>query len=215
MTEEQIQNMTAEERKALIERLQREEREEKLNRRNAYETLRTEFMNDIWAGLIDVTNLVSKFREGIENETKSFYAIMREYGHLRKSDQQSFTIIDGDRKIVVKSNKVKGFDERADVAAERLIDYLKAYIERSEKGTEDPMYQLGMTLLERNRQGELDYKSISKLYELEDKFDGEYREIMELFRESNVVYSTSINYYFYRKDALGVWRQIEPSFCRL
>lgn len=215
MTEEQIQNMTAEERKALIERLQREEREEKLNRRNAYETLRTEFMNDIWAGLIDVTNLVSKFREGIENETKSFYAIMREYGHLRKSDQQSFTIIDGDRKIVVKSNKVKGFDERADVAAERLIDYLKAYIERSEKGTEDPMYQLGMTLLERNRQGELDYKSISKLYELEDKFDGEYKEIMELFRESNVVYSTSINYYFYRKDAMGVWRQIEPSFCRL
>lgn len=215
MTEQQIQNLTAEERKALIERLQQEEREEKLNRRNAYETLRTEFMNDIWAGLIDVTNLVSKFREGIENETKSFYAIMREYGHLRKSDQQSFTIIDGDRKIVVKSNKVKGFDERADVAAERLIDYLKAYIERSEKGTEDPMYQLGMTLLERNRQGELDYKSISKLYELEDKFDGEYKEIMELFRESNVVYSTSINYYFYRKDAMGVWRQIEPSFCRL
>lgn len=215
MTEEQIQNMTAEERKALIERLQREEREEKLNRRNAYETLRTEFVNDVWAGLIDVTNRVSKFREGIENETKSFYEVMREYGHLRKADQQSFTIIDGERKIVVKSNKVKGFDERADVAAERLIDYLRAYIERSEKGTEDPMYQLGMTLLERNRQGELDYKSISKLYELEDKFDGEYREIMELFRESNVVYSTSINYYFYRKDALGVWRQIEPSFCRL
>lgn len=215
MTEEQIQNMTAEERKALIERLQREEREEKLNRRNAYETLRTEFVNDVWAGLIDVTNRVSKFREGIENETKSFYEVMREYGHLRKADQQSFTIIDGDRKIVVKSNKVKGFDERADVAAERLIDYLRTYIERSEKGTEDPMYQLGMTLLERNRQGELDYKSISKLYELEDKFDGEYREIMELFRESNVVYSTSINYYFYRKDALGVWRQIEPSFCRL
>ena len=42
------------------------------------------------------------------------------------------------------------------------------------------MYQLAMSLLERNRQGDLDYKSISKLYELEDKFDDEYKGIMEL-----------------------------------
>ena len=110
---------------------------------------------------------------------------------------------------------MKSFDERANLAAERLVDYLKRYAMSRELGTDDPMYQLGMTLIERNRQGDLDYKSVSKLYELEDRFDSEYTEIMDLFRESNVVYKTAVNYYFHKRDENGVWRRIEPSFCRL
>ena len=70
------------------------------------------------------------------------------------------------------------------------------------------MYQMAMTLLERNRQGDLDYKSISKLYELESRFDEEYAAIMQLFKESNVVYKTATNYYFHKRDENGVWRRI-------
>ncbi len=107
-------------------------------------------------------------------------------------------------------------DERADMAAERLIDYLKRYMERSEKGADDPMYQMAMTLLERNKMGDLDYKSISKLYELEDKFDGEYADIMRLFKEANVVQRNAVNYYFWKRNpANGVWMRVEPSFCRM
>ena len=114
------------------------------------------------------------------------------------------------------SNTVKGFDERADLAAERLIDYLKRYMKQSEKGADDPMYQMAMTLLERNKAGDLDYKSISKLYELEDKFDSEYAEIMRLFKEANVVQKNAINYYFSKRNPeTNVWQRIEPSFCRM
>ena len=95
------------------------------------------------------------------------------------------------------------------------MEYLKTYISGSAKGADDPMYQLAMSLLERNRQGDLDYKSISKLYELEDRFDEEYKAIMELFRESNVVQTTAINYYFHQRDENNVWHRVEPSFCRL
>jgi hypothetical protein len=53
------------------------------------------------------------------------------------------------------------------------------------------------------------------LYELESRFDEEYAAIMQLFKESNVVYKTATNYYFHKRDENGVWRRIEPSFCRL
>ena len=97
-----------------------------------------------------------------------------------------------------------------------LIDYLKRYMQNSEKGSDDPMYQMAMTLLERNKMGDLDYKSISKLYELEDKFDEEYADIMRLFKEANVVQRNATNYYFSRRNPEnGVWTRIEPSFCRL
>lgn len=212
---ETLKGMSAADRKALLEELRAEERQATRDRREAYESIRAQFMHEVKGHLLPLVENVREFRDWIEREAEGFYAIMREYGQLRKEDQSSFTIVDGDMKIEVRSNKVKTFDERADMAAERLMEYLKAYVAGSEKGYDDPMYQLAMTLLERNRQGDLDYKNISKLYEMEDRFDDEYKSIMSLFRESHTVTKTATNFYFSQRDKNGVWRRIEPSFCRL
>lgn len=211
-----LKGLTAEERKELLAEMAEQEKSEKLARRDAYEVLRSQFVHDVAMKLEPVVMDVKAFRDWIEGESSTFRTVMNEYGQLRKGEEQAnFTVVDGDWKIEVRQNKVKSFDERADMAAERLIAYLKDYVAKSEKGVDDPMYQLAMTLLERNKQGDLDYKSISKLYEMEDKFDDEYREIMGLFRESNVVNKTVMNYYFHKRDDNGVWRRVEPSFCRL
>lgn len=210
-----IQGMSPEERQELMQQLKQKEKEDSINRRDAYEALRAEFVMDVRSKLMPLVGDVKNFRTWIEEESATFNAVMREYGKLRKSEQESYTIVDGDFKLEVKSNKIKGFDERADLAAERLVDYLKRYVQTTQKGTDDPIYQLAMTLLERNKMGDLDYKSISKLYELEGRFDAQYVDIMNLFRESNVITKTAVNYYFSHKDKNGVWRKIEPSFCRL
>lgn len=211
----EIMDMTAEEKRELLAKLQREEKDEKMARRDAYEGLRAQFMHDVFQKVEPLAESVAGFREWIDQEADCFKTIMGEYCQLRSDDQASITVVDGDRKLEVRSNKVKGFDERADAAAERLIDYLKNFAAHSDKGSDDPMYQLAMTLLERNKMGKLDYKSISKLYAMEGKFDGEYSDIMDLFRESNVVNETVVNFYFSRRDKDNVWRRIEPSFCRM
>lgn len=210
-----LNGMSKDEKKKLLAQLQEEEKNERIENREAYEALRAEFMCAVEKHLQTTIDNVVGFKDWLDNDVEAFIAMMRDYGQVKKDGQSNYTITDGNFRIEVKSQKVKRFDERADMAAERLIEYLKQYITRSEKGSEDPMYQLAMTLLSRNRQGELDYKSISKLYELEDKFDEEYSDIMNLFRESNVVQSTAINYYFSRRDKNGVWQKLEPSFCRL
>ena len=188
---EQLKSLSAQDRKELLKQLQQEEKESKRNRRDAYEGLRAQFMLEVKNRLLPVVDDVKAFRDWVEKEAAAFRAVMREYGQLRKDEQASFTIVDGDMKLEVRSNKVKSFDERADLAAERLVDYLKRYAMGRELGTDDPMY------------------------ELEDRFDSEYTEIMDLFRESNVVYKTAVNYYFHKRDENGVWHRIEPSFCRL
>ena len=214
-TEELLKQLSKEDRELLLKQLTAESRQEKADRREAYEKLRSDFMTDVRARTKSVVDIVREFKDWLDSESSAFREVMQDYGQLRSSDQQGFTVVEGDFKLKVSYNKVKTFDERADMAAQKLIDYLSRYIENSDKGTEDPIYQLAMSLLERNRQGQLDYKSISKLYELEDKCDGEYHEIMDLFRESNVVMATAINYYFYEKDEENVWRKLEPSFCRM
>lgn len=212
-----LSQMTAEEKKALLAQLNADANESRQAKRDAYEGLRAEFMHRVKEFLVNVTADVKGFKQWLEKESEGFISVMRDYGQLKNADQRNYTITDGDFRLQVASNSVKGFDERADMAAERLVAYLKDYMQKSEKGQEDPMYQLAMTLLERNQRGDLDYKSISKLYELEDKFgDQEYKDIMTLFKESNVVQKAAVNYYFFRRHKeTGVWMRIEPSFCRL
>lgn len=212
-----LSQMTAEEKKALLAQLNADANESRQARRDAYEGLRAEFMHRVEEFLVNVTADVKGFKQWLEKESEGFISVMRDYGQLKNADQRNYTITDVDFRLQVASNSVKGFDERADMAAERLVAYLKNYMQKSEKGQEDPMYQLAMTLLERNQRGDLDYKSISKLYELEDRFgDQEYKDIMTLFKESNVVQKTAVNYYFFRRHKeTGVWMRIEPSFCRL
>ena len=195
-----LSQMTAEEKKALLAQLNADANESRQAKRDAYEGLRAEFMHRVEEFLVNVTADVKGFKQWLEKESEGFISVMRDYGQLKNADQRNYTITDGDFRLQVASNSVKGFDERADMAAERLVAYLKNYMQKSEKGQEDPMYQLAMTLLERNQRGDLDYKSISKLYELEDRFgDQEYKDIMTLFKESNVVQKTAVNYYFFRR----------------
>lgn len=214
-TKQMLANMTAEEKEQLYAEMAAEKNDERRSKRETYEALRSQFMTDVFTKLQVVVDEVTGFKDWMDKEVDAFTAVMHEYGQTRNNEQCSYTITDGDMKLEIRSNKVKAFDERADLAAKRLVDYLDAYVANSKSGREDPMYQLAMTLLERNRQGDLDYKSISKLYEMEGKFDGEYTEIMNLFRESNTVMKTAINFYFSKKDTKGIWRKIEPSFCRL
>lgn len=207
--------MSAEAKSALLAQLQSEAKKDKVARRENYEQLRREFMNEVASRLDQALAAMREFRKWLEGETNAFVAVMREYGETKTDQQRNFTITEGDFRLQVASNTVKGFDERAEMAAERLIAFLKDYVKRSEKGEADPMYKLAMTLLERNERGDLDYKSISKLYEMEQDFGGEYADIMQLFKESNVEKATTLNYYFFRREADGAWSRVEPSFCRM
>lgn len=211
-----LSQMTEEQKAALRDQLNAEAKSSRQQNREAYEDLRHEFMQSVKAQLATVVKEVKRFKDWLGSESDAFIKIMQRYGQTRFDDQKNFTITDYGFRLAIASNNVKSFDERADLAADRLIKYLKGYMEKSEKGQDDPMYQLAMTLLERNNAGDLDYKSISKLYELEDKFDEEYADIMTLFKESNVVQKTAINFYFFeRNPSTGIWTRIEPSFCRL
>lgn len=215
-TNEILNGLSAEQQEELLKQLTAQKQQKDLDKRKAYEDIRENFAKSVKDKVVEISLRVKDFRDWLDSESDGFKAVMAEYGKLRNKDQRGFTIVVDDFRFEVKSQDVKGFDERSEMAAQRLMDFLGAYIEKSEQGKDDPMYQLCMNLLERNRNGKFNYTNISKLYALEGKFnDEEYTSIMDLFRESNVVKETVVSYYFSRKGDDGVWRKIEPSFCRL
>lgn len=211
-----LSQLSTAELKAVLARRQEDEKKARREKRDAYEGLRDELLIRMQRAVLKVTEENKGFLQLCDDESGAFRKILEDYGQLKKKDQLSFTIRNDQFKWEIKCNKIKRFDERADAAASKLVEFLRSWIQNKEDGTDNPMYQLAMTLLERNKNGDLDYKSISKLYDMEDKFDDpEYSAIMQLFRESNIVDSTSVNHYFSQRDDMGVWRRIELSFNRL
>ena len=193
---DELKDMTADQLEQLLEQKRAEERQAADKRRRDYEETRADFVKRMAAETRNITGRVREFYDLVVAETDAFRKIMQEYGATRRDDQLGYSVQEGDFRLEVKCNRVKCFDERADVAAARLIDFLKAWIG--------------------GREGDLDYKSISKLYDLEAQFgDPEYSQIMQLFKESNVVNGTAINFYFHQRDERGVWHRIEPSFNRM
>ena len=187
--------------------------EEETTRRKNYQKMRTRFISSVEKRLRKYVKDGQAFKSWLRDEAESYYKALKEYGELKRDEQLGFTVNNDTFRIQVKGNRVKRFDERADIAEKRLIDYLSKWIKQRGDGERNPIYKLAMSLLQRNEYGDLDYKSISRLYELEEDFnDTEYTEIMQLFRESNTVEGNVIRFYFEEKDELNKWKRIEPSF---
>lgn len=211
-----LSKLTPEEKMKLLQELSEEQKQETSRRREAYEGLRMDYIHRIKNAVYKYLTEGSQFKKWLKEESEAWFSIMKEYGKLKRDEQMGFTLQDDEFKYQVKGNRVKGFDERADIAEKRLVEFLNDYVKNSEKGTKDPMYKLAMMMIQRNEMGDLDYKSISRLYELESDFNSpDYSEIMQLFKESNTVEKTVINFYFEEKNEYNIWRKIEPSFNRM
>lgn len=208
-----IDKLTEKERDVLLAKLSAKKKQDAISRRRNYQKARVKFITSVERRLRKYVKDGKAFKEWLRVEAETYYNMLKDYGELKREEQLGFTVNSENFRIQVKGNRVKRFDERADIAVKRLMDYLDGWIKRSGNGDGNPLYKLAMSLLQRNEYGDLDYKSISRLYELEGDFnDPEYSEIMQLFRESNTVEGNVIRFYFEERDELNRWKRLEPSF---
>lgn len=211
-----IAALSPEEKAALLGELKSDVTTEKQKRKEAYESIRDDFKNQVRARYEDYLARGREFKKWLRSESEGYFEILKEYGQLKRDDQLGFTIGDETFRYQVKGSKVKGFDERADIAEKRLVEFLREWVKNKEDGEKNPMYKLAMMMIQRNEAGDLDYKSVSRLYELEEDFaDSNYSEIIQLFKESNTVEGTAIHFYFEERDQNGRWKKTEPSFNRI
>lgn len=208
-----IDKLSEKEREELLSRLSAEKKLKEAAKRKNYQKMRNRFIASTEKRVRKYVKEGMALKKWLHDEADTFYNAMKGYGELKRDEQLGFTVGNDNFRIQVKGNRVKRFDERADIAEKRLIDYLNRWIQSKGEGERNPVYKLAMSLLQRNEAGDLDYKSVSRLYELEQDFnDTEYTFIMQLFRESNIVEGTVVRFYFEEKDEMNRWKRIEPSF---
>ena len=161
MTENETKSLkdyTTEELEAILAERKEQKRQQELARRDAYEAIRAQLVLETQRAVKATIEAVKGLSDFCQKNVLPFREILSEYGQLRMVGQMSFTIQEGDFRVEVRSNKVKKFDERADAAATRLIEFLQGWIAGMEDGQDNTMYTLAMTMMKRNKDGDLDYK---------------------------------------------------------
>ena len=82
-----ISKMSVDERKALMAALEAEDRQDRLSRRDAYEGLRSSFMNEVKSKVLSLVDEVRGFRDWLSGESDAFVQTMRDYGQLKQDGQ--------------------------------------------------------------------------------------------------------------------------------
>lgn len=149
-----------------------------------------------------------EFKKGASEALSKFYHRMMEYGGVKKGNKGSFQIetSDDNMRIVYSRNVTFGFDERGDIAAEKI----KMWVETMVKKKDKDFYNFVISLLDKSKQDGYDPRNIHKLYKFENKFDHQlYQEGIALFKEAYKEMSSTYYIRYFEKDKEGKWQSIQ------
>lgn len=200
--------------KALAVRKEQENAEREA-RRSEYETEKDALITTLGNTALGAANTLKKFKHDAMDQARGFRGKLLEYGQLRKGEANkgNFEIKNDNFKITFSSQVKKCFDERSELAEEKLKRFLGSFVKKRDKDLHD----LVLSLLERNpKSGDLDISNIQRLYKLEDRFDNDdWREAIRLFKESYNPEGTAYYVRFFQKDADNAWQLINLNFSSL
>lgn len=205
-----ISQLSAKDLEALVAQKRKEEAQEREERRKEYEENRDALVTAIGDGAVELEHKMLAFKSFAFEELTGFRGTMMEYGELRgkggKENKGNFSIQNDTYKVEFCTQVRKQFDERAEMAEEKLRTFMKGYLK---KRTDQDVIDFINLLLERGKSGEFDVNLVNRMYTMRDRFDDEnWREALDLFQESYSPSGTAQYVRVYRKNDQGGWDNI-------
>lgn len=139
---------------------------------------------------------------------------LSEYGKLRSNSKGGFSVTDSEdtMRITRRRDTEPVWDERSTKAIELIKEFLGDAIKKRDV----KMYEILMSFLERNANGDLEYNRVMDLYKHEDKFeDPRWKEGLRLIKESFSNHLKGYGYEFKVKDESGKWQNLYLNFSSL
>ena len=198
------------EEQALLEKLKSKQEAAHQAKREAYEQMRDELVAKYVFTFKEEQIKLSLLKAQIFNEVEALIDLMHEYGHV-KSGQRNYTITSstGD-KIEIASAKLSRYNELAEVAAQKIKDFVKR------RFTDSSDADFILSLLDKNEKGKFSEQKIQELYKNEHRYeDTEWREAIALFKESYTPIGTKEYMRIHEAQEDGGTRNIYLDFSKL
>lgn len=206
--------LTIEELDYLVRQKQTELRALKKRNRTKYETFRDATIEQLVQKATELSAEIVAFKQQSSLAVAELYKQAIEYGTANPDNQGNATFKTKSLGMGVKfsTRKIMEYDERAEQATALIRDFLSDKVKRKDKA----IYDLVISLIEKDQDGKLSPANIQKLYLHEDKFDDErWTKALELYKESYVLRDTCPYISFMHTDKQGKWVAIPLSFSKV
>ena len=207
-----ISQLSEEELEKALEAKKEAKRKIELAARAAYEEEKAALAERLCEKAARVEIMLRELNHLARNEMFAFQEKARVYGGLRANSKGGFSIEAGPCKVRLKYHAIMDFDERVKLAEENLRDFMGDFVKKRDR----VLYDLLMSLLEKNRDGNLEPNRVMEILKHEDKFD-DPRWLMacKLFRESYQQNATRWYLEFATKNEQGKWVPVVLNFSAL
>jgi hypothetical protein len=197
-----LSQISAEELEQLLQQKRQLEKEERMAKKEAFESTRDQLIDAWIEEARDLNKRLTEFKSKCISEMFAFREQMQEYGGIRKNSKGGFQIRHSETGycVVLRRNAKPEYDERADMAEDLIKDFLSDSVKKRSMAD----YRAISALLEKNKKGEFTPGRISAFLKIKDNYDDpRWLKAMTLFEESFNVREISFSVEFYEKDELG------------
>lgn len=204
---------TAELEQMLAKRKKAEKAQEE-KEKATYEKYRDEMVFKVLTTAKALFKELGEFKTYCHIEMDKQAVKLSEYGKLRSNSKGGFSVTDTEdtMRVTRRRDTEPVWDERSGKAVELIKDFLGDAIKKRDV----KMYEILMSFLERNAQGELEYNRVMDLYKHEDKFDDpRWKEGLKLIKESFSNHLKGYGYEFKMKGDDGKWQNLYLNFSSL
>ncbi|MAO42133.1 MULTISPECIES: DUF3164 family protein [Leeuwenhoekiella] len=206
LTEEQLEAKLKELRTKKAKAAEREKKEYERKRDETINFL-TSFAQQVHEQLVELKKLC---HERMEEQAER----LANYGKMPGNSKGGFSITNeaGDYRITRHRDTKPSWDERS-VKAQELI---KEFLTETVKKRDLKLYEILISFIQRNENGDLEYARVMNLLQHADKYDDpRWVEGLRLIKESYSNHLRGFGYSIKKKDASGKWELINLQFASI
>lgn len=199
-----VGQLTDEQLEAMLNERRTKKQEEARIKRESYEAVKEDTINDLCADALGINDLMRQFKAKAFNELHALYSSLQEYGDLPNDNKGNFKIenSNGTYKVSYTRQQNGDFDERSKLAEKHIMLFVNKQFDGDEATR-----KLITTLLERKKD-QLDINLVQKLYTMENDYtDENWLQGIKLLKESWKVTDSKDYVRFYQKQS-GEWKLI-------
>ncbi len=178
-----LSKLSASELKELLAKKEKQEAEQRQKEIEAYEKERDEMIMKFVKRAEAFHYALQEFKKECHEAMDRQAEKLSEYGKMRSNSKGGFSITTKDGMLrITRIRSVEPYwDERSTKAVELIKDFLYDTVKKKDK----KLFEILMSFIEKNKNGDLEYNKVMSLIQHEDKYnDPRWKEGLQLIKES-------------------------------
>jgi hypothetical protein len=203
--------MSIDQLKARLAELEREEKQKQEKARREYERDRDRTVENLMAEAAYLAERLETFKKKCHEVMDAQAVKLEEYGGIRGNSKGGFSVTHsrGNLRITRRRDTEPYWDERGTKAVALVKEFLYDTVKKRDIKT----FEILMSFLERNKNGDLEYAKVFILLQHEAKWDDpRWKEGLRLLKESYSINLKGYGYEFKSLDDSGKWENLKLNF---